>query len=371
MVVLANLSGFDGSPESLRRLQLEYGAEIGRAIVNFDGPIVLCVISRYHGGAFVVFSGRLNDRMQVLAVEGAHASVIGGAPAAAVVFTREVDARTQADARVARPRAGAGRRRRHPTGARLRAELDAVRASCATRCSARSPPTSTAIHSVERAREVGSVHEIVGAVPIAPRACTTRCAGASPSEQVRLRRFRRVRTVPRPHLTRALVVLALAGAVLAGCDDDSGDGDGDAAEATTETEARADRGPRFCDAYLEYLAEPSGDHLATVVEAADDPQVDELGAIIGEDDRTGRVLAADDDLRTLARDRCQAEWIGAAQGGGDTGRRGAGLPRRARRRRPHRRPQRRARPTPSPCSSRGRPIVPDEAGRHAVPARDR
>ncbi len=49
VVLLANLSGFDGSPESLRRLQLEYGAEIGRAIVNFDGPIVLCVVSRYHG----------------------------------------------------------------------------------------------------------------------------------------------------------------------------------------------------------------------------------------------------------------------------------------------------------------------------------
>ena len=56
--MLANLSGFDGSPESMRRLQLEYGAEIGRAVVNFDGPIVFCVVSRYHGGAFVVFSER-------------------------------------------------------------------------------------------------------------------------------------------------------------------------------------------------------------------------------------------------------------------------------------------------------------------------
>ena len=100
VVVLANLSGFDGSPESLRRLQLEYGAEIGRAIVNFDGPFVLCVVSRYHGGAFVVFSATLNEGMEVLAVEGSFASVIGGAPAAAVVFTRDVDARTRADQRV-------------------------------------------------------------------------------------------------------------------------------------------------------------------------------------------------------------------------------------------------------------------------------
>ena len=56
LVVLANLSGFDGSPESMRRWQLEYGAEIGRAVTNFRGPIVFVVVSRYHGGAFVVFS---------------------------------------------------------------------------------------------------------------------------------------------------------------------------------------------------------------------------------------------------------------------------------------------------------------------------
>src|SRR5207248_8495793 len=100
VVMLANLSGFDGSPESLRRLQLEYGAEIGRAIVNFAGPFVLCVVSRYHGGAFVVFSATLNDNMEVLAVEGSFASVIGGSAAAAVVFTGEVDRRVQADPRV-------------------------------------------------------------------------------------------------------------------------------------------------------------------------------------------------------------------------------------------------------------------------------
>lgn len=97
LVVLANLSGFDGSPDSMRNLQLEYGAEIGRAIVNFDGSIVFCVVSRYHGGAFVVFSKALNDRMTVLAVEGSFASVIGGAPAAAVVFAGEVNNRTSAD----------------------------------------------------------------------------------------------------------------------------------------------------------------------------------------------------------------------------------------------------------------------------------
>ena len=100
VVVLANLAGFDGSPESMRELQLEFGAEIGRAVVNFRGPIVFCVISRYHGGAFVVFSQRLNERLETVAVEGARASVIGGSAAAAVVFARDVDAATRADARV-------------------------------------------------------------------------------------------------------------------------------------------------------------------------------------------------------------------------------------------------------------------------------
>ena len=109
LVVLANLSGFDGSPESMRTLQLEYGAEIGRAIVNFDGPIVFCVISRYHGGAFVVFSKTLHDNMQVLAVEGSFASVIGGAPAAAVVFSGEVKARTVGRPAGTCPGAAAGR----------------------------------------------------------------------------------------------------------------------------------------------------------------------------------------------------------------------------------------------------------------------
>ncbi len=122
LVVLANLSGFDGSPDSMRNLQLEYGAEIGRAVVNFVGPIVFCVVSRYHGGAFVVFSKALNDNMTVLAVDGSYASVIGGAPAAAVVFAGDVTARTAADPRIARPGAAHLRGRRGTArGARHRA----------------------------------------------------------------------------------------------------------------------------------------------------------------------------------------------------------------------------------------------------------
>jgi acetyl/propionyl-CoA carboxylase alpha subunit/acetyl-CoA carboxylase carboxyltransferase component len=160
LVVLANLAGFDGSPESMRRLQLEYGAEIGRAIVNFDGPIAFCVISRFHGGAFVVFSRRLNDGLETIALEGAHASVIGGAPAAAVVFARDVDVRTRTDARIAeldeRIAAADGAERR-----RLRTERDARWTAVRSEKLGELAAEFDAIHSVSRAVAVGSVDRVI------------------------------------------------------------------------------------------------------------------------------------------------------------------------------------------------------------------
>jgi acetyl-CoA carboxylase carboxyltransferase component len=168
LVVLANLSGFDGSPESLRKLQLEYGAEIGRALVNFEGPIVFCVVSRYHGGAFVVFSGVLNDNMEVLAVEGSYASVIGGAPAAAVVFTREVDKRTGADERV-RQLEESLRSADAVEQGRLRAELATLRAGVRSEKLGEVAAEFEGVHDIQRAREVGSVHAIIPAAELRPQ----------------------------------------------------------------------------------------------------------------------------------------------------------------------------------------------------------
>ncbi|HEU5418393.1 MAG TPA: biotin carboxylase N-terminal domain-containing protein [Streptosporangiaceae bacterium] len=168
LVVLANLSGFDGSPESMRKLQLEYGAEIGRAIVNFAGPIVFCVISRYHGGAFVVFSKALNPAMTVLAVEGSYASVIGGAPAAAVVFTGEVNRRTAADGRVAGLEAQlAGTE--GAEHAELTARLAEVRAAVRAEKLADVAAEFDRVHSIHRAVEVGSVDEVVSAAQLRPK----------------------------------------------------------------------------------------------------------------------------------------------------------------------------------------------------------
>ncbi|PSK86225.1 acetyl/propionyl-CoA carboxylase alpha subunit [Murinocardiopsis flavida] len=168
LVVLANLSGFDGSPESMRKLQLEYGAEIGRAIVNFDGPIVFCVISRYHGGAFVVFSKALNPNMTVLALEGSFASVLGGAPAAAVVFSGEVRNRTATDPRVTGLQAqvsAAGGVERATLSARLAEVQSAVRAEHLGAVAAE----FDRVHSIQRAVEVGSVDAIISAAELRPR----------------------------------------------------------------------------------------------------------------------------------------------------------------------------------------------------------
>ncbi len=167
LVVLANLSGFDGSPESMRGWQLEYGAEIGRAVTNFKGPIVFVVISRYHGGAFVVFSKTLNDSLEVAAVEGSYASVIGGAPAAAVVFAREVNSRAQADplvAHAAEELAAAGEQERRKVQARLRELTVTARAEKIGEVAAE----FEAIHDIERARKVGSVDAIIAARDLRP-----------------------------------------------------------------------------------------------------------------------------------------------------------------------------------------------------------
>ncbi|HSM52530.1 MAG TPA: carboxyl transferase domain-containing protein, partial [Thermoanaerobaculia bacterium] len=167
LVVLANLSGFDGSPESMRNWQLEFGAEIGRAVVNFRGPIVFCVVSRYHGGAFVVFSKALHDNMQVAALEGTYASVIGGAPAAAVVFAREVDKRTRRDARIAELERELADPSRGDQG-RLRARLADLWEEVHAEKLAELAVEYDRVHSVERARDVGSVDEILPAARLRP-----------------------------------------------------------------------------------------------------------------------------------------------------------------------------------------------------------
>ena len=155
LVILANLSGFDGSPESLRKLQLEYGAEIGRAIVNYKGPIVFLVIARYHGGAYVVFSKSLNPNLRVGAVKGSYASVLGGAPAAAVIFPREVSKETYLDPRLTKcmNNLNAGKCTQHDYDELFRKIYNEKQRELGQ--------LFDKTHSVERAKRVGSIDDIV------------------------------------------------------------------------------------------------------------------------------------------------------------------------------------------------------------------
>jgi acetyl-CoA carboxylase carboxyltransferase component len=167
VVVLANLSGFDGSPESMRKWQLEFGAEIGRAVVNFKGPIVFCVISRYHGGAFVVFSNQLNENVEIAALEGTFASVIGGAPAAAVVFAREVRKRTTDDPRLK----SLTEEINQADGAekvRLRARYNELYEDIYSENLGTVATEYDNVHSIHRAQRVGSVHSIIKPTRLRP-----------------------------------------------------------------------------------------------------------------------------------------------------------------------------------------------------------
>ena len=162
LIILANLSGFDGSPESLRKLQLEYGAEIGRAVVNFKGPIVFVVVSRYHGGAYVVFSKTLNPNMRVVAIENTFASVIGGAPAAAVVFPREVLKNTYSDPEIIKAQ------ELLKAGQIEKEDFDALFEKAHFEQQSKLASQFEKIHSVERALKVGSVDEIISASQLRP-----------------------------------------------------------------------------------------------------------------------------------------------------------------------------------------------------------
>ena len=163
LVILANLSGFDGSPESLRKLQLEYGAEIGRAVVNFEGPIIFVVTARYHGGAYVVFSKALNENLHAAALEGAFASVIGGAPAAAVVFPSQVFKETNLD-----PRVDQARKQLRSGRAYYQKDFDELYQKVYAEKQSALAQKFDSTHSVERARRVGSIDDIVSLAELRP-----------------------------------------------------------------------------------------------------------------------------------------------------------------------------------------------------------
>src|SRR5690606_18361214 len=120
--------------------------------------------SRYHGGAYVVFSRELNSGLRAFAVEGSYASVIGGGPAAAVVFPREVNDRTARDERVKAARKALMARATPATRSAAERIFKEVRLEKQAELAAE----FDAIHSVERAKKVGSLEGIIRADRIRP-----------------------------------------------------------------------------------------------------------------------------------------------------------------------------------------------------------
>jgi hypothetical protein len=112
----------------------------------------------------VVFSRALNPNLHAAALEGSYASVIGGGPAAAVVFGREVRARAAADPDVTELREAF---RQNPTP-EAREALERRHAQVMLEMQAEVAAEFDAIHTVERAREVGSIEEILAPARMRP-----------------------------------------------------------------------------------------------------------------------------------------------------------------------------------------------------------
>jgi hypothetical protein len=114
-----------------------------------------------------VFWQRLNEAFEAIAVEGAHASVIGGSAAAGVVFTRDVSAATRSDPRVVeleeRIEAADDSEAR-----RLRGELSTLLETVRSEKMGELAAKFDSIHSIQRAVEVGSVSNIVAAAELRP-----------------------------------------------------------------------------------------------------------------------------------------------------------------------------------------------------------
>ena len=100
-------------------------------------------------------------------MEGSFASVIGGAPAAATVFAREVKRRVERDPRVESARAEAASAT-GPEAASLRARAARVVEEVRSQKLHEVADEFDAIHTIERALRVGSVDRIIPASTLRP-----------------------------------------------------------------------------------------------------------------------------------------------------------------------------------------------------------
>ena len=115
----------------------------------------------------MVFSKTLNERLEIVALEGSFASVIGGAPAAATVFARDVEARAQRDPRV-REAAERVREATGPDASTARARLGEITTAVRSAKLSEVAEEFDGIHTVQRALAVGSIDRIIAAEALRP-----------------------------------------------------------------------------------------------------------------------------------------------------------------------------------------------------------
>jgi hypothetical protein len=115
----------------------------------------------------VVFSRALNESVEVAALEGTYASVIGGAPAAAVVFAGEVEARARKDARL-QPLSQAMARAGGAEEGRLRAQWDELFKLVHSEKLGELAAEFDRVHTVQRALDVGALNYIIPPANLRP-----------------------------------------------------------------------------------------------------------------------------------------------------------------------------------------------------------
>lgn len=120
VLIIGSLSGFSCDPLSMENRQLREGAHIAKAIVEHQGPILICNLGSLVGGTFVVFNKQLNKDLRILAIEGSRVQVIGGKSAAKVVFHSSICKKADQDDRIRDLSKSILERTESPTEARTR-----------------------------------------------------------------------------------------------------------------------------------------------------------------------------------------------------------------------------------------------------------
>ena len=115
----------------------------------------------------MVFSRALNKDVEVAALEGTYASVIGGAPAAAVVFAGEVEAKARKDARL-QPLNQAMAQAEGAEKGRLRAQWDELFKVIHSEKLGEMAAEFDRVHSVQRALDVGALNYIIPPANLRP-----------------------------------------------------------------------------------------------------------------------------------------------------------------------------------------------------------